>query len=475
MKKKVLVADDDEGIVWVLERFFRDKGFEVVSAKDGANAEKLLKDSPPHLALIDINMPGKDGLSILRDVRGEAEGKTSIVIMTAEDTMKNAIEATRSGAFDYITKPIDLDELEAVVEKAFENLRLLGEVSFLKEKLKEKTAGETVFVGKSKAAEKIFKTIGRAAPRDVTVLIRGESGTGKELVARLVHANSPRQNAAFVAVNSAAVPRELMESELFGSEKGAFTGATETRKGKFELAEGGTLFLDEVGDMEAGLQAKLLRALQGREFYRVGGKEPVKVDIRIVAATNQDLEKAVEEKRFREDLYHRLNVVEIEIPPLRERKDDIPLLCEHFFDKFSHEMNIGTRRISKNALEELVNYHWPGNVRELENVLRRAVVLSPSAVLTPDDIQLPKKKLKKEPLEDMIEKRLEPFIERTSHKGRQELYDSLLPFIERPLIKLVLKKTRFNQVKAAELLGINRNTLRKKIKELKINKKEMKE
>ncbi|MBI5560166.1 MAG: sigma-54-dependent Fis family transcriptional regulator [Deltaproteobacteria bacterium] len=475
MKKKVLIADDEEGIVWVLEKFFREKGFDVLSARDGASAEKFLKDAPPPIALIDINMPGKNGLQILKDLRESLEGKTSTIIMTAEGTMKNTIEAMKGGAFDYITKPIDIDELDVIVEKAIENLRLKGEVHTLRERLKERDSGEVVFVGKSKAAEKIFKTVGRAAPRDVTVLIRGESGTGKELLARLLHINSKRSAGAFVALNSAAVPRELMESELFGHEKGAFTGAVESRKGKFELAEGGTLFLDEVGDMDAGLQAKLLRALQEKEFYRLGGKEPIRVDTRIIAATNQDLEKAVEEKRFREDLYHRLNVVTIDAPPLRERKEDIPLLCEHFFEKFSPEMAGETRRVSKDALDEMLNYHWPGNVRELENTLRRAVVLSPSIVLTPDDISLPKKKQKKESLEDMIEKRLEPFIDKTSIRGRQELYDSLIPFMERPLIKLVLKKTRFNQVKAAELLGINRNTLRKKIKEFKITRKDLKE
>ena len=475
MKKRVLIADDDESTRWVLERFFKEKGFETITAVDGSEAEGLLKSASPGLALMDINMPGKDGLDILKDVKEEASLHTAIIIMTAEGTMKNTIEAMKRGAFDYITKPIDLEELDVMVDKAVENLSLREEVSTLKERLRERLASETVFVGKSKPVERIFKTVGKIAPSDVTVLIEGESGTGKELVAKLIHANSPRSEGPFIAVNSAAVPRELMESELFGHERGAFTGATETRKGKFELAEGGTLFLDEVGDMDLELQAKLLRAIQEREFYRVGGKEPIRVDVRIIAATNQDLEKAVEEKRFREDLFYRLNVVTINLPPLRKRKEDIPLLAEYFFERFHQEMGIERRHLSKQAAEELMSHSWPGNVRELENVLRRAVLLSPNLILMPEDLTLTKRQHKKESLEEMIARRLEPFIEKTSSRGRQELYDSIMPFMERPLIKLVLKKTRFNQVKAAELLGINRNTLRKKIKELKISRKDVKE
>ncbi|MBI5599640.1 MAG: sigma-54-dependent Fis family transcriptional regulator [Deltaproteobacteria bacterium] len=484
MKEKVLIADDDAGIAWVLDKFFREKGFEVIVARDGASAEKALREASVPLALVDINMPGKDGLTILKDAKKWEGFKTAVIIMTAEGTMKNAIEAMKRGAFDYVTKPIDLDELDVITARAVEDFHLRNEVSVLKERLKEKLAGETVFVGRTKVVERIFKTVGKVAPKDATVLVQGESGTGKELVARLIHANSLRCEGPFIAVNSAAVPGELMESELFGHEKGAFTGATETGRGKFELAGGGTLFLDEIGDMAAGLQAKLLRAVQEREFYRVGGKEPVRVDVRIIAATNQDLEKAVEEKRFREDLYYRLNVVTVTIPPLRERKDDIPLLAEHFFDKFAREMGIETRRLSKDAATELMTYPWPGNVRELENVLRRGVLLSPNTVLTPADIALPQRHYRKESIEDMISARLEPFLEKALSSGpsssgrgggRQELYDSVMPFMERPLIKLVLKKTRFNQIKASELLGINRNTLRKKIRDLKISKKDVKD
>ena len=474
MDKRVLIADDDKSVVWVLERFFGDKGFTVETTGDGIRALKLLKDSPPTIALIDINMPEKDGLTVLK----EAGSGVPVIIMTAETTMKNTIEAMKLGAFDYVTKPFDMDELELTVDRVLDNLKLREEVTTLKERLKEKWADETVFVGRSRAIQKVFKTIGKVAPNDVPVLVLGESGTGKELASKLIHLNSPRSGGPFVALNSAAVPRELMESELFGHEKGAFTGATAARKGKFELADGGTLFLDEIGDMETSLQAKLLRALQDGEFHRVGGSASVKVNVRIISATHQELEKMVVAKRFREDLLFRINVVTITIPPLRDRKSDIAPLAEYFLQRFTIGTENEPRRLSKGAMRELEAYHWPGNVRELENVLRRAVLLSPSLVLTPDELALPRTIARRESIEDVITQKLEPFIEKTSSssiRGPQELYDSVMPFMERPLIKLVLKKTRLNQVKAAEMLGINRNTLRKKIKELKISIKDMKE
>ncbi len=472
MKKRVLIADDDRSLLWVLDRFFRDKRFQPLCATDGGQAQNILETERVELALMDINMPGKTGLQILKELKG-LKDLPPVIIMTAEATMENTIAAMKHGALDYISKPVDLDELEIIVGRAMENARLRKEISTLKKTLEQKWASETVFVGRSRAAERIFKTIGRIAPRNVTVLIQGESGTGKEIVAKLIHFNSPRREGPFVAVNSAAVPRELMESELFGHEKGAFTGATETRKGRFELADGGTIFLDEIGDMDVGLQAKLLRVLQEKEFYRIGGKEPIRVDARIIAATNQNLEKCVEQGRFREDLYYRLNVVSINIPPLRERKEDIVPLSEYFLERFVEEMGVERRMLSREALAALKSYNWPGNVRELENVLRRAVLLSSSVVITPEDLALRGRREKKESLEAIIERRLAPFIEKTSTRGRQHLYADILPLLERPLIRLVLKKTRFNQLRAAELLGINRNTLRKKIKELNITRKDL--
>ncbi|MBI3753758.1 MAG: nitrogen regulation protein NR(I) [Deltaproteobacteria bacterium] len=471
MKDRVLIADDDESILWVLRQMLKDKKIEAVEARDGKAAAAMLKAEDFSLAIMDIRMPEKDGLDVLKEIK-DAGCRTPIIIMTAQGTMKNTVEAMKRGAFDYITKPFDIAELEILVDRALEHRKLKQEVSSLKTRLKEHTAREITFVGKSKPVQDVFKTVGRVAPKDVSVIIQGESGTGKELVAKLIHINSPRNEGPFIAVNSAAIPKELMESELFGYEKGAFTGAAETRQGKFELANNGTLFLDEIGDMPLDLQSKLLRAIQSQEFYRVGGKLPIKVDARIIAATHQDLEKAVEEKRFREDLLYRLNVVAIKLPPLRSRREDIPILAEYFLQRFQDEMGIEPRMLSSKALEALKAYSWPGNVRELENILRRVVLLSQSPVLSADDLALPQKRQHKESLEDIIANRLEGFINTIDVKGKHELYATILPFMERPLIGLVLKKTGGNQVKTAELLGINRNTLRKKIKELGINVEE---
>ena len=469
---RVLIADDDESILWVLDKLLKEKGLDVVAAKDGTEAGRIIA-SGVNLALLDINMPGKDGLTLLTEAR-DAGSPASFIIMTAESTMKNTLEAMRLGAFDYITKPFDLGELEIIVGKALENMKLKGRLTALTERLKEHLSGETVFIGKSKAVEEVFKKAGKVAAKDVTVLILGESGTGKELLARILHANSPRSDGPFIAVNSAAVPKDLMESELFGFEKGAFTGALEARKGKFELADGGTLFLDEVGDTSPDLQARLLRAIQEKEFYRVGGKETVKVDVRIIAATNQDLEKAVAEKRFREDLLFRLNGISFTLPPLRERKGDVAILAAHFLERFRGEFASGMKSLSPKAMEALDGYNWPGNVRELENIIRRAVLMSQSVTITPEDLGLPQSRQRRESLEDIITARIKPFIDKTDHRSKQELYDFIMPFMERPLIRLVLEKTRGNQVQAAEILGINRNTLRKKIKELDIKLEKLK-
>ncbi len=471
---KILIADDDESIVWVLEQFLTGKKLKTVTARDGVEAGRLIKSAGLELAIIDINMPGKDGLEILKDAIEEGI-KIPFIIMTAESTMKNAIEAMKLGAFDYIAKPFDLGEIEIIIGRAIEDAKIKKRLSNISERLKEKLAGETAFIGKSKAVQNVYKTVAKVAPRDVTVLILGESGTGKELIAKLIHMNSPRNDGPFIAVNSAAVPRELMESELFGFEKGAFTGAVEGKKGRFELADGGTLFLDEVGDMSSDLQARLLRVIQEKEFYRVGGKDVIKVDVRIVAATNQDLDKAMAEKRFREDLFFRLNGVAITLPPLRERKGDIPLLIEHFLQKFCHEFGGAPKSLSQKAMEAMDDYQWPGNIRELENILRRAVILSPGIDISVDDLNLPQTRTKRESLEDVIAIRLKPFIDKTDNESKQDLYDFIMPFMERPLLKLVLEKTHGNQVQASELLGLNRNTLRKKIKELNIKLDKIKE
>ncbi|OGQ53213.1 MAG: hypothetical protein A3J24_02320 [Deltaproteobacteria bacterium RIFCSPLOWO2_02_FULL_53_8] len=471
--KNALIADDDESIVWVLNELLTGKGFEVTKTPDGAAACELIKSNIFTIALLDINMPGKDGLDILKEA-GKAGCGAAVIIMTAESTLQNAIEAIKLGAFDYVTKPFDLTEIEVCVDRAVENARLRAQVTELSGRIKEKLKEESVFIGKSKAVQTVFRTIGKVAERDVEVLILGESGTGKEVLAKTIHANSLRSKGPFVAVNSAAVPRELMESELFGFERGAFTGATEGKPGKFELADGGTLFLDEVGDMTTELQSKLLRVIQEREFYRLGGKNRIKVDVRIISATNQDIDRLVADQRFREDLLYRLNGITVTLPPLRDRKGDIPLLTDYLLYKFQIELGGERRKLSNKALEAMEHYRWPGNVRELENCLRRAILLSPGIVLTTEDLNLPANKNKTESIEEVISARLTPFIEKTGVKGKQELYDLIIPFMERPLIRLVLEKTRGNQVQAADALGINRNTLRKKIKKLKIKIGEIK-
>ena len=470
---KALIADDDDSILWVLEKFLQEKSIEVVKAKDGIEARRLIEEPGLSIAIIDINMPGAGGFEVLKGSR-DSGSRTAVIIMTAEGTMKNTLEAMKLGAFDYTTKPFDLGELDIMVDRAVEHVRMKSRLTNLSDRLKERLANETVFVGRSKAVQDVFKTIGKVAHRDVTVLILGESGTGKELVARLIHMNSPGSEGPFIAVNSAAVPRDLMESEIFGFEKGSFTGAVEGKKGKFELADGGTLLLDEIGDMNVDLQARLLRAIQEKEFYRVGGKEPVKLDVRVIAATNQDLERAVHEKRFREDLLYRLNGVTLNLPPLRERKGDVPILAEYFLDRFHREFGDERKTLSEQAMEAMEDYRWPGNVRELENVLRRAVLLCPSVKLSLSDLSLPASRRQSESLEEIISAKLKPFIDRTDHKSKQDLYSFMMPFMERPLIKLVLEKTRGNQVQAAEVLGINRNTLRKKIKDLNIKIRDIK-
>ena len=476
-KQKVLIADDDESILWVLEKFFADKGLEVIKTSEGHETARLIKDPTLTLAVIDINMPGRSGLSVLKNARSD-KNPVHVIIMTAQTTMSNTLEAMKLGAFDYITKPFDLEELDITVDRVLENIRLKAKLTLLTDRLKEKFADETAFIGKSPKIQSVFKTVGRAAPKDVSVLILGESGTGKELLAKLIHMNSLRSDNQFIAINSAAVPKELMESELFGFEKGAFTGAVEQKLGKFELADKGTLFLDELGDMSPELQARLLRVTQDGEFFRVGGKESVKVDVRIIAATNRDIAVEVEESRFREDLLFRLNGVTLTLPPLRERKGDIQLLSEFFLDKYVREFDSEPRELTPEALDALKDYHWPGNVRELQNILRRSVLLCPSLALGPGDLKLPKNtkdENKNGSLEDLIIARLRPFIDQMDIRGARQLHDLVMPYLERPLIRLVLEKTRGNQVQTADALGINRNTLRKKIKNLKINLKKIKQ
>ncbi len=464
----ILVADDEESIRWVLERACAQQGHPVVAVGSGTEALAALRARPFDVALVDIKMPDLSGLDVLSRAR-EEQIDTLFIIMTAQNTMANAIEATKRGAYDYLTKPFDLDQVAALVTRAMELRRLTKDIERLRGELQQR---HELVIGRTPAMQEVYKVIGRVAATDATVLIQGETGTGKELVAKAIHYHSARRG-PFVALNCSAIPNELLESELFGYERGAFTGAVERRIGKFEAAAGGTLFLDEIADMPLGLQAKLLRVLQEREFTRVGGRDPIRADVRIVAASNQDLEAAVRGARFREDLFFRLNVVRITVPPLRDRKGDIPELIEFFIDKVNRDLGTAIVGVSEEASTLLIRHSWPGNVRELENALLRAAVLARGRTLVPDDFALagqPRQATTEAlPLEDAVRQRLSELLAADSQAAAGDLHALLISAVERPLIEVVLERAGGNQVKAAEMLGINRNTLRKKITELGID------
>jgi two-component system, NtrC family, nitrogen regulation response regulator GlnG len=474
---RILVADDEESMRWVLSKALKRKGFSVDLAHDGRQALSMIHDGSYDLAILDIKMPGMSGLDLLDRIR-EMKSDLLVVIMTAEASMKNAVEAMKRGAYDYITKPFDLDVIDAIVEKVQRARQIAGQVSLLKKELKEHYQVEKNIIGNSPPMQSIYKIIGKVADSDVTILIQGESGTGKEMVARAVHFNSGRLGKPFVAINCAAIPRDLLESELFGSEKGAYTGASERKQGKFEQANHGTIFLDEIGDMPLDLQAKILRVLQEQEVTRVGGTQNIPVDVRIVAATNQELQERVRKKEFREDLYYRLNVVPITLAPLRERREDIPDLINYFLDRTCTELAIPLKQVSTEAMALLGAYTWPGNVRELENTIKRAVILSNDPMLTVADfggLQPASGETvhsnQDSSLEAIVDAKLRTCFNGIEKLDKGDIHAMVLQQVERPLIRFILEKTRWNQVKAADILGINRNTLRKKIHELDIELK----
>ncbi len=472
--QRILVADDEESIRWVLAKALKKQGFIVDLAEDGLQARTLARQNHYDLAILDIKMPEIHGLELLKQFRTDYPD-TLVIIMTAEATMEHAVTAMKNGAYDYLTKPFDLTALDAIILKAEKAAELTGKIDQLKEELQDQYSLGRSIIGNSPPMQEIYKILGRIAGSDITTLITGESGTGKELVARAIHINSQRLGKPFIALNCAAIPHELLETELFGHERGAFTGAIERRTGKFEQADGGTLFLDEIGDMPLELQAKLLRVLQEKEITRTGGNKTLKVDVRIIAATNQNITHLVKENRFREDLYYRLNVVPIKLPPLRKRRDDIPELVDFFLQKAKQEFGINSMECSSEALDLFATYRWPGNVRELENAIKRAVLLSPNQVLIPIDfpdlLEGDKYQKKSESLEALVAQKLENSLARMNLKEMNNLYDMVLHQVERPLINIVLQKTRGNQIKTADILGINRNTLRKKIKLLDIEVK----
>jgi len=461
---RVLVADDEPSIRFVLRETLESMGCSVAEAASGDAALEALLAGRFEVAFLDIRMPGPSGLELLERVRA-AGREVAVVIITAQNTFENAVEAMKRGALDYLVKPFAMAEVQALVTKALRVRALEREVSALRREMGSRIVPGDRLVGRSATLLEVFKTVGRVAPRNVAVLITGESGTGKELVARAIHAASPRAGAPFVAVNTAAIPRELLESELFGHERGAFTGAIAPRVGRFREASGGTLFLDEIGDMPVELQAKLLRVLQSDEVTPVGGRLPERVDVRIIAATHRDLDAAVARGEFREDLLYRLRVVPIHIPPLRARGEDVRVLAEHFVERYAQELVGAPRFVSEEALARLERHSWPGNVRELENSIKRALVLAPGEVLTPDEFAFLEEP-RREPAGTSLEALVASESDAALEAGEDDLHRRLVERVERPLLERVLARTGGNQIRAAALLGINRNTLRKKIVEL---------
>jgi two-component system nitrogen regulation response regulator GlnG len=475
---EVLIADDDPAIRLVLRHRLEAAGCRVSEATDSQSALAELRSDRFDVALLDIMMPGVGGLEVLTTARAE-HIRALIIVITAASTMTNAVEAMKRGAHDYLTKPFaNLDLVAQLVERAAEASAYADDTRRTSLDAGRQLVGGEI-VGRSAAMQEIYKLIGRLVNNEANILISGESGTGKELVARAIHFKSERWREPFVAVNCSAIPQGLLESELFGHERGSFTGATERRAGKFEIAGGGTIFLDEISDMPLELQPKLLRALQEREFARVGGSENHRLRARIIAASNQDLERAIALRRFREDLYFRLRVIPIHMPPLRERREDIPELIDHFIAKAAREMGAHAMSVSPEARAMLLEHSWPGNVRELENCVLRAAILAPGKTIGPADISLTRSsgRLSESPVDSgaslpqLIARRIRDYLDEIDQlEGAEplDLYGKMVAEIERPLIELTLARAGGNQVRAARMLGLNRNTLRKKITELRI-------
>ena len=443
--KRILIVDDDAYVREATEAILSTKNYEVDTAPEANTALQKLDEREYELILSDIRMPGMNGLELLEIAKAKVPD-THIIMMTAYGTVEDAVDAMKKGAYDYIEKGSDPTEIEIVVERALKYQESERENRRLRSELQNKYSFSNM-IGKSPNMEQVFDLIGTVADSRATVLVTGESGTGKELAARALHYNSPRQNGPFIRLNCAALPKELMESELFGHEKGAFTGAIKQTRGRFEMADGGSLLLDEISEIDPALQAKLLRILQEREFERVGSGQTIKVDVRIIATTNRDLQREVEEGRFREDLYYRLNVIEINVPSLRERREDIPALVTFFIDKFNQENNKDIEGISDEALELLIQYDWPGNVRELENYIERAVVVSRGSVLEAADFP---QKLTAGP---------------ASRQDQALQVGMTVHEVERKLIMKTLESCRGNRTEAATILGISTRTLRNKLHE----------
>jgi two-component system nitrogen regulation response regulator GlnG len=454
----VWVVDDDESVRWVLEQALKQAKMIPRSFQSGGQFFAALQTAKPDVLVTDIRMPDMSGLELVERLTASNPDIPTIVI-TAHSDLDSAVAAYKSGAFEYLPKPFDVDAALALVARAARERGRGGEVE-------AHAPRSPTIIGQAPAMQEVFRAIGRLARASMTVLITGESGTGKELVARALHDNSPRAHAPFVALNTSAIAAELLESELFGHEKGAFTGATERRVGRFEQADGGTLFLDEIGDMSAALQTRLLRVLAESEFFRVGGQVPIKVDVRVIAATHQDLAAAVETGRFREDLYHRLNVMRIEIPPLRRRKEDIPALARACLTRAAAELGVAPKTLHANAVGQLIKYDWPGNVRELMNLCRRLTVTAAGREIVAQDLPSEFGGEARERGDDWTSRLGQWAEEQIGQSRGHSLLDAALPQFERTLILAALKKAHGKRLEAAKLLGWGRNTLTRKIKEL---------
>ncbi len=474
----ILIADDDRSIRTVLTQALGRAGYQVRSSSNAAGLWRWVEEGEGDLVITDVVMPDENGLDLIPRIK-RVRPDLRIIVMSAQSTLMTAVKAAQRGAFEYLPKPFDLTELLAVVGRALavpaEPATMVSEPKDSEERLP--------LIGRSAAMQEIYRTIARLTTADLTVMINGESGTGKELVARALHDYGKRRAGPFVPINMAAIPRELIESELFGHERGAFTGATNRSQGRFEQANGGTLFLDEIGDMPPEAQTRLLRVLQEGEFTSVGGRQPIKANVRIVAATHRDLRNAIRQGQFREDLFYRLNVVPIRLPPLRERAEDVPLLARHFLDR-ARDDGLPSKLLDAGAVDRLKQHSWPGNVRELENVMRRLAALCPDetisaetigAELTETEASVPvaagggASQGGPEPLVVAVERHIKEFL--AAHNdgiGVTDIYDQIIAEVERPLIRMTLSATRGNQIKAAAMLGLNRNTLRKKIRDLDI-------
>ena len=462
MEKEVLIIDDDEAITWVVKKALEPIGYKVVARPRLSSGLKAVRGGP-QVVLLDIVLPDGNGLEALKEIRSSFP-EALVIMITAHGRMESTVEAMREGAYDYIEKPFDVEELKMNVEKAFRDMAVREELSNLRSVAAE--AEEPQIVGRSPKMLKVFKEIGRVASKDITILIVGESGTGKELVAKAIHHNSNRRTGPFVAINAASIPKDLLEAELFGWEKGAFTGAKEKYAGKIESARAGTLFLDEISELNLNLQAKLLRFMQDRKFSPLGSNTVMEGNVRILGATNRDLKEAISKGLFREDLYYRFNVVQIKLPTLAERREDIIPLAKHFLKDAEKKFETGKKELSREAKDLLLKYPWPGNVRELENAIKRACVLSNGTVIERRD--LPLEEANSFSIQDFLEEKLKRYLKEMTKLEKCNLYDSVVSEVEKALIKIVLNETGGNQLKASKTLGINRNTLRAKIREYKI-------